>query len=166
MKKALLILLVAAIALSMAACGGQKHASENTRDDGYSKVDAEDKEASKNESVDVKIPDGFRKDLIPVYKNSVILETQTDDGMSEFTSYIVVGYTDKDFKKVVDFYKEIASKFQIKDEQEENDFQYLSVKIDEKDSVEIFVQDLKDQFDDDIPKDAKTLFNLEYRQAK
>jgi|GEM_PF-3370343 len=122
------------------------------------------------------LSDKYRTDLVPVFKGSVIL------GTMEAQNHPIVGlvcYSKKRYKEVKSYYQEIMSKYEIYKEEEDDDLfwqdtstYYVEAFVDDGIIVNAKIIDLTgvpDEYFDriqledvELPKDAKTLFTLQY----
>lgn len=122
------------------------------------------------------LSDKYRTDLVPIFKGSVILSTM------ESQNHPVVGlvcYSKKPYKEVKSYYKKIMSKYEIYKEEEDNDLiwidtstYYVEARVNDGILVNAKIIDLTDAPDEyfdsihledaELPKDAKTLFSLQF----
>jgi hypothetical protein len=121
MKNRLLsIILIFLVAFSFASCGVEvknaepagKHQESGLEDVSGSNKDnvpgdKTDKPAKVGDIDESELPEGFRTDLVPIFKGGVIVDAQEDAGMPEFIVHILSCYSDKPYAAVQEFYKEI-----------------------------------------------------------
>jgi len=118
----------------------------------------------------------YRIDLVPIFKGSVIFSTMEDP---DHKAYSLGCYSKKPYKEVKAYYKELMSNYDIESEQEENDpfsidpaSYNLEAFVGDEVYVGIYIIDLTDVSDDELdsmhfedfemPKDAKTMFSLQF----
>jgi len=176
MKRILSVILIIMLALSCVSCGNkeEKAASADNRQESGSENISENK-AQKNEKYgkikESDLSDKYRTDLVPIFKGGVIMSTieDPDHGM------VGLGcYSKKPFKEVKEYYKGIMSKYEIQNEQENNDTYldelpsyYAEAQVSDTVYAIVNVIDASkapdDYFNDEefeLPKDAKTVFSL------
>lgn len=179
-NRLLAILVSALLFFPLASCGiiGKKDDPVDSRHVSGIENAGDDKEEGEKASVEAdeleetgdieeaELPEGFRTDLVPLFKGSVILDAVEDAGMPDFLTYSVTCCSDKPFIAVAAFYKEIMSHHQILEEQEDAGYYYVTGSIGETDMIDIGVQDMSEIDDADLPEYAKTVIQLMYRQPK
>lgn len=187
MKRRLLsIILIILVALSFASCGievKKAGSSDNHQESGIDDIGGNNKGKAQRNNTDEttgdmdelaiagdmdesELPEGFRTDLVPIFKGSVILDVLEDAEMPDFLVYSLTCYSDKPFAAVQAFYKEIMSNHQVQDEQVDKGFYFVTGNINDTDTIDIYVQDLSEMGGSEFPKDAKTMFELMYKQPK
>lgn len=196
MKRILSVILIIMLALSCVSCGNkeEKAASADNRQESGSENVSENKEDKaqgnetgetvENEAIETggaqieygkikesDLSDKYRTDLVPIFKGGVIMSTieDPDHGM------VGLGcYSKKPFKEVKEYYKGIMSKYEIQNEQENNDTYldelpsyYAEAQVSDTVYAIVNVIDASkapdDYFNDEefeLPKDAKTVFSL------
>ncbi len=114
MKKLCFILMIFfSIVLFFSGCG----TDTETIKDGDTEI-----EYTKNLKDSVAIPEDYPNDVIPVYKDSFIASAaKNKDG-----SYCIMSFTNDDFKKVANFYKEILKDAEVLSSQD-NEEEFLSI---------------------------------------
>jgi hypothetical protein len=173
-RKKLSIILIILIAFSFASCGVKEKRAGSS--DTHQESSIENLSGNKKETITAKngtdepakagdvdeseLPEGFRTDLVPIFKGSVIAEVEED---TRHSMNILTCYSDKPFATVEAFYKEIMSNYQIQDEQKDSGSYYVSGFISDMDFMMIQVVDLSKEDDLEKPKNAKTGFQLIYQ---
>lgn len=175
-SRILSVILIILVAFSFASCGGKGNkpvSSGNHQESGFEDKSGNKKDESQEEDSDKpdkagdidesELSEGFRTDLVPIFKGGVIVEAEEDTSES---ACMLACYTDKPYAAVEAFYKEIMSNYEILDEQVDTGFYYVAGNISKTDSIDIIVHDMSDSDDPELPKDVKTVFQLMYKQAK
>lgn len=121
------IILIIMVAFSFASCGGKENktvSSGNHQESSLEDVSGNNKDNAPRDETDnpaeagdideSELPEGYRTDLVPIFKGGVIVEAQEDAAES---MYMLACYSDKPYAAVEAFYKEIMSNYQILDEQ-------------------------------------------------
>jgi len=180
MKSRLLsIILIILVAFSFASCGANMKKTESTGNHQESSLkdvsgnnkdnaprDETDKPAEAGDIDESELPEGFRTDLVPIFKGGVIVDAQEDPVMPEFLMYMLTCYSDKPYAVVEAFYKQIMSNYRILDEQADSGFYYVTGYLNDTDAIDIVVQDLSQSDHSELPKGANTLFQLMYKEPK
>ncbi|MGE5614979.1 MAG: hypothetical protein ACM3XR_11310 [Bacillota bacterium] len=174
MKRILATILIIVLALSFASCGNkaEKAASAGNRQaQGNETGETDDLQVEYGKIKESDLSDKYRIDLVPIFKGSVIMSTIEDP------DHKMVGlgcYSKKPYKEIKEYYKEIMSKYEIKNEQENTDpyfdeppSYYIEAQLGEKVYAAVNVIDASKAPDDyfeggefEVPKDAKTVFSL------
>lgn len=175
-SRILSVILIILVAFSFASCGGKEkeagpsgNRQESSLEDksGNKKDESQGEDSDKTDKAgdidESELSEGFRTDLVPIFKGGVIVEAEEDASES---MCMLACYSDKPYAAVEAFYKEIMSNYQILDEQVDSGFYYVTGNISDTDSIDIIVQDMSDADDFELPKGAKTMFQLMYKQAK
>jgi hypothetical protein len=174
MKRILAVILIIMLALSCASCGnkGEKAASAgNHKAQGNETGETDDLQVEYGKIKESDLSDKYRTDLVPIFKGSVIMSAIEDP------DHKMVGlgcYSKKSYREVKSYYKEIMSKYETKNEQENIEAHlydlpsyYIEAQIGEEAYAIVNVIDASKAPDDyfegeefEVPKDAKTVFSL------
>lgn len=158
----------------IAACGGNnKKNNETTEDAKKDKIELKSDEGSVSidgnegkmvikaedgSKVEVNVgdnqslPDGFPKDIVPIYKNSKIIATSRNL-VDEKESFLVSIGSDDSVDDIAKFYKSQFSKKEIKTDVNMNEMSMLAI---EKDGYTISIQVIPAE-DEDFGKSAATI---------
>jgi hypothetical protein len=154
MKKRVFVIFIAVLlTVFFTSCSSKENSAEPAD---------KQQETESVETGDIVLTDVLKKDSIPVFKGGVILESQEHTDMTGFIIYDFVYYSDKKFEDVKAYYEEALSKYTIEQEQYDRNFYNASALIDDEHRIDISVIDLSTETDPEVPKDAKTLFQIMY----